>query len=437
MAITYVGAGAEATATAGGNPAVPYPASITAGDILIIACSSGVSTAWATNAVTGFTRRTTVNGGGSSPSGAIYYKIATGSETGTRSITSPGGASIGRMFAYRGVDQTNTFDVADVTFGSSAATTAYDIPAQTTTIAGCMLAHFVFSNTTTGSFAPAPDQGGYTELWESSGGAVIGVVEYAHVVSWGSSGDTTIRSVVRTGSIRGGGIGIALRPATSTQLAASGQVDAVSDAVGSVTQLLLAAAGSAVAVSGLLGAATSFQGAAGQVDVTSAVTGEAAVAFPSSGTVAGVSGATGAASRAAAASGTIAATSGATGSAEVLLGATGQVDVVSGVTGSATIRFASSGTVAAVTSVSGAATASRVVPPFAFALSTDAYGSAVLSAPASGQVDVVSGVSGAAGVAGDITLAAVLDEREWSGTLGARQWAADLDERPWEAHLDA
>lgn len=221
MAITYVGSGAEAAATAGANPAVPYPTGIQAGDLLWLPCSASVTTIFATNAVSGFTRRYGLNSAGGSPVGAGFYRIATGAETGTVTLNSPGGLSIGRMFAYRGVDPATPFDVDDAPFGSSTGVTAYVIPEQVTTMPGCTLLLHTWSNASSGTWTQPTF---YTELMDSTATATVNATSVAHRLNWAGSGATGTRTVTRSAAVRGGAAGVVLRPALDAVTGASAAV---------------------------------------------------------------------------------------------------------------------------------------------------------------------------------------------------------------------
>lgn len=209
--ITYEGAGAVDSAVSAGNLSLPYPApagGILTGDFLWIPLTASVATVWASNAIAGFTRRFTGTSGGSSPTVAGFYRIATGGESGSVTANSPGGSSIGRMYVYRGVDPTTPFDVADALFGSGTAVTDYVIPTQTPTVAECAALLIADGNSTTGSWTPP---GSHTELLDS-GNAEAQVVFHGHRLGL-PAGPTGTRTVVRSGSTRGAAAGVILRPA--------------------------------------------------------------------------------------------------------------------------------------------------------------------------------------------------------------------------------
>lgn len=212
-AITYVGAGTESGVTTGASTPA-YPAGLAAGDLILLYGACSVVTAWSSSLLSGagFTQRYTLQAAGTAPSACLYYKFATGSESGTVSVTPPGGGSMTSMFAYRGVDTVTPFDATDATFGTSSATTAYSIPAQTTVTDHCCMVTHCWSNSTSGAYTPPSVDGGYTELWDSNGGGNASVQEVAHLLDWTPAGATSIRNCVRSASVKGGAAGVALRP---------------------------------------------------------------------------------------------------------------------------------------------------------------------------------------------------------------------------------
>lgn len=265
MAITYVGSGAEAAATGGANLSLPYVADIQAGDLLWVPASSSVTSAYATNAISGFTRAYALDSGGGSPVGAGFYKIATGSETGSVTVVTPGGNSLARMFAFRGVDPTTPLDAAPVGFGSSTGVTAYVVPDQTTTTAGAALLLHTWSNTATGTWTQPTF---YTEVMDSTAGGTVGAASAAYRI-WSGSGSTGTRTVTRSASVRGGAAGVVLRPAA----------DATTGSSSVVLPALVSVATAALIVTGTTDAAIPMPQSAGAASVSNP--GTSAVALPS------------------------------------------------------------------------------------------------------------------------------------------------------------
>jgi hypothetical protein len=114
------------------------------------------------------------------------------------------------MFAFRGVDTVNPFDVADAYFHSDgAAVTSYDIPTQTPVTDQAAAIIHTWSNTAATQTWTPPS--GYTEVWDSGGTACQQEVAYKLALSIAATGT---RSAVRSGTgTKGGGMGVILRPA--------------------------------------------------------------------------------------------------------------------------------------------------------------------------------------------------------------------------------
>lgn len=212
MAITYQGAGtAAANTTAGTSLSVAYPASISAGDVIVLVI--GCSNATAPTNPTGFTSQLSGTSGGSSPSFRISTKVADGSETGSISVGTPSSTSQGRMLLFRGVDNTTPIDVTGTTFGSSTAVSPYAIPTLTTTTTGATLVYYGMGNAATGSWTPPSGPAAFTEVWDS---ITITPKSTAGYLIWSSSGATGTVNLTPSASVRGGAGMIALRPAAST-----------------------------------------------------------------------------------------------------------------------------------------------------------------------------------------------------------------------------
>lgn len=210
VAVTYIGAGAIGSATGGANPSLGYPGSLQADDFIWVPITASVATAWGTNAASGFTRHFTTDAVGTAPTLAGFYKWATGSESGSVSFTSPGGVSVGQMLCYRNVDKNNPFDATDADFQSSAATTAYTIPSQDASVAGVAALLAADGNSTSGSWNALTN---YTEILDGgNGNAQILCIEHRLNIALGATGT---RSLVRSGSVKGCGRGILLKPRTA------------------------------------------------------------------------------------------------------------------------------------------------------------------------------------------------------------------------------
>lgn len=108
MSVTYVASGAVANSSTT-TIAVPYPAGLAAGDILLLQRSDANSTNGIPATPSGWTAITADQQVGTY-AGGIFLKVATGSESGSLSLTSSNTSAI--MHAFRGADNTTPQDVA-------------------------------------------------------------------------------------------------------------------------------------------------------------------------------------------------------------------------------------------------------------------------------------------------------------------------------------
>lgn len=128
MSISYVNASTIVYST--GNPAATYPASLAMGDLLILLVGTKPDTAPVTRPIGDFAFLGAYSGGGGTTGVdtgptriGVFWKIATGAETGTQSVTVPGNSVTWvQMFHYS--NATGFWDLAiaggvDSTTGSS------------------------------------------------------------------------------------------------------------------------------------------------------------------------------------------------------------------------------------------------------------------------------------------------------------------------------
>ncbi len=216
-AVTYVGAGAEAGAVSGADPTPGYPSGILADDILLLVASCGVNTDHATNAVSGFTRRLVNDCGGTQPHQALFYRRATGSESGTVTVTNPGGNSAARIFAYRGIDWAQPFGSGaadDAIYSSSSTAASYPVPSQTPDVEGCAAFLHAVANVSTGSFNTLAS---HTEVWDTTVGGTTSKNGVQHRLNLPVSA-TGIRSIAHaSGTPKGCAFGVILRPLSEVE----------------------------------------------------------------------------------------------------------------------------------------------------------------------------------------------------------------------------
>src|SRR5215217_7567233 len=134
MAIAFGAAGTRLLVSpASTSYNVAYPSGITAGQLLVLFISINGGTG--VNSPSGWTEvynDLTL----SNPKGGIWYKIATGSESGTLAVTL--GSSVtgsGIILRYTGVDTTTPMDVTPTTIRNTTASNTTVLPTLTTVTA--------------------------------------------------------------------------------------------------------------------------------------------------------------------------------------------------------------------------------------------------------------------------------------------------------------
>lgn len=186
------------------NIDINYPSTISAGDVLICYVASDQSTAtqqWdgATYFPSGFTF---INESGSADSDchcAAFYKVATGSETGTENVTSAGTANgiIGFMVRLTDVDTADLLNVVGADYNSTADDTDHVIGGATTDEADCLA--FVVYALDGGNGQPFSLSGSWTQQEDhtstlSDFSEVSGGLGTLGVASAGAYGDVTVTS---------------------------------------------------------------------------------------------------------------------------------------------------------------------------------------------------------------------------------------------------
>lgn len=208
MAVTFRSAGA--VVSNGGNTVnVPFPASIAAGDLLVIQ----LFTAGGTSTLTTPTGWTLLLGPNTTPGTAaahvyVLTKIATGSETGTQTVVFSGSFLGGIMSAFSGVDTTTPVDVSAYANLATSGTSAV-APSVTTTQANTLLLHMYWVGAASSSVTP---NGADTEIYDSfdtNFGFVIEAATIAKAATGASGTSTATNSAAMNG---GGAATLALAP---------------------------------------------------------------------------------------------------------------------------------------------------------------------------------------------------------------------------------
>jgi hypothetical protein len=140
MAVAFRAAGTIADHATSGTVAVPYPAGIAAGDLLVIAGEH--ESARTMNLPSGWTRLFgPVNASGGGGAMEFFYKVATGSESGTLTVTlNLAGQISAIMSAFSGVDTAAPVDVS-ATATTPTSGSSVSAPSVTTTKANTLLLH--------------------------------------------------------------------------------------------------------------------------------------------------------------------------------------------------------------------------------------------------------------------------------------------------------
>lgn len=191
---------------------VPYPTGVTAGEVLIANITNSQNTIPTTPPAGWSLAIDLQNSIGNTVSGAIFYRIATGSETG--SVTFQGhdtldGRMTGRMTRWSGVNTSNPIDTPGGSTGS-ANSTSFVTPSLTTVTAGAVLIGQAHQNSAT---AVITQPAGMTKI----GNNVSGSTGRAQTIAYQTisvAGATGTKSWSSNTSTQWGGLVIALRPAT-------------------------------------------------------------------------------------------------------------------------------------------------------------------------------------------------------------------------------
>ena len=146
MAIAYASEGAISIV----NPAattnnLPYPATVNAGDLLVLFIATNGGAVTAPAGWTVIYNETTL----SNPKGGLFIKVASGSESGSLAVTTTSVVSSAQMFRYTGVDTTTPQDATATNTVNSASTTSAILPSITTPTAGAMLIYVASPNSST------------------------------------------------------------------------------------------------------------------------------------------------------------------------------------------------------------------------------------------------------------------------------------------------
>jgi hypothetical protein len=145
--------------------AVPYPASLVAGDVIFLVLGTGVADNPA-NTPAGWNLAVSANPTSVSRNLAVFWKAATGSETGSETVTIPSAAvGQGAMVAYSGVDTTTPIDVTPV-YDEGLATSSHAAPSTTPSTADTYVAYIFLNGGAGDTWTTNP--AGTTERFEAT-----------------------------------------------------------------------------------------------------------------------------------------------------------------------------------------------------------------------------------------------------------------------------
>lgn len=191
---------------------VPYPAGVTAGEVLLLHVANSAATMSATPP-SGWTVANVHPTANASPSVAVFYRVADGTESG--SVTYNTGAAAGRitgiMERWSGVDTTTPLDVTPVASDSPIAT-SFTMPSITTANNDTVLVHSIGLNAATA--ADIVTLAGETLISKSTGtGRRLGAY-YETLATAGATGTRTWTETPTTTALQWAGITVALRSAS-------------------------------------------------------------------------------------------------------------------------------------------------------------------------------------------------------------------------------
>lgn len=168
MAVTLAGTPSVYENASATSVVLPYPAGVTAGELLVAHITHSQPTAPSTNPGGWTLIDTQDNSSGAGPSIAMWYKWATGSETGSVTFATSGtaGRVTGIMERWTGVDPTTPID-APAVGSSSPIQVGYTSPSVSTATTGALILHHVALNASSSQDINTPS--GLTKIAGSTG----------------------------------------------------------------------------------------------------------------------------------------------------------------------------------------------------------------------------------------------------------------------------
>lgn len=205
IGVPKVGAATESASSISSN--VPFPATVDAGDLLLLLAGYKVPGNAVMTVPAGWTQREQFSRSASASSPGIFiaYKWATGSEGGTSlTVAHTTANTVYQIYAISGVDTVTPFDVADSIIDSSTGSSTV-IPAQSIATDQATQVYMGVQNSSTNSASPAA---GFTETADRVSGVLAYEIAYKQGLPVGSSGAT----ITWSGGVGSAGALIALKP---------------------------------------------------------------------------------------------------------------------------------------------------------------------------------------------------------------------------------
>jgi PKD repeat protein len=187
---------------------VPYPAGITANQLLVAFMSHGAITT-ATNP-SGWTQVYNSVRGALQPALWVGIKTATGTESGSLAVVHPSAVAMGRMMRVPNVNVANPQDATATTIQVATASTTTVLPTLATNHAGTLLVAIAAQNSGTANASTCASTGAtWTEDADRNTGTRAATMWHSARGASGGTGDVTI---TWSGAATSHGVLIALRP---------------------------------------------------------------------------------------------------------------------------------------------------------------------------------------------------------------------------------
>lgn len=193
MPVTFAATGTFTERSAEATTAVPYPATVAAGDLAILVGSANNATVLTTNP-SGWTQDVSTAAVAAAaaavPNLYVGHRICAGTEGGTTvTVTHANNISSWQIITLAGVDAATPLDIAAAVVTPDGGASTVTIPSQTVVTAGAAL---VYAATVSGSSSTATPPAGFTEAGDRSTGTRPLTLGYKLGVPAGASGSVGV-----------------------------------------------------------------------------------------------------------------------------------------------------------------------------------------------------------------------------------------------------